>query len=220
MLLKGSDNSPEWELAVYTTFLAKDLSEAVDKDLSWATDIKQTRKNDKAFALIIQSLSPVIQASLSTKARDFRVRPTKILWDELRAQYSASTGARKAALLRETWTLPVAEGKNPMTRVSAIRSAHTQIHAHALKPDELLAYAMAMCLPESYLTLQQALWTRPSLSSTEVQATIHAEWLRRQSDPTSALLAKFKSLQGLGQGQKSRPHCNHCNWDGHTQDRC
>lgn len=62
VLLKGSDNFPEWELGVYTTLLAKDLSGAVEADLTASKDAKELRKNDKAFALIIQSLAPVIHS--------------------------------------------------------------------------------------------------------------------------------------------------------------
>ena len=63
--LKGSENYEDWKLSISSVLLSKDLLDYIDaiKDTNVAKD---KRNAGKCFALIIQSLSPVITSSLPT----------------------------------------------------------------------------------------------------------------------------------------------------------
>jgi len=67
------------------------------------------QKYGKAFAIIIQSLSHVVQQSLSSAARSITSSNPQVLWDEVRGQYSASVGPRPAAVLHDIWASPISE---------------------------------------------------------------------------------------------------------------
>ena len=103
--LKGSDNYAEWELSIGSTLLGKGLLDITSEDppaitVSLTTNQKNIVKNHgKAWSIIIQSLSTVVQASLSSAARSITSPNAKLLWEELNLTYSASVGSRQAALL-------------------------------------------------------------------------------------------------------------------------
>jgi hypothetical protein len=196
--LKGSDNYADWELSIATTLMTKDLLDVIHTPRpsppdtgSTAVYNATTRKHSRAFALIIQSLSTVIQSSLSPAARSITTPDASVLWAELKQKYSASSGSRKAALLQAVWTTRAAEGEDPASALASIQSAHAQINNGGMQlPDELLAYAMTMALPESFSTLQQTLWTHNDLASSTVANSVQAEWARRNASNTTALYAK------------------------------
>jgi hypothetical protein len=92
--------------------------------------------------------------------------------------------------------------------LASIQSAHAQINNGGLQlPDELLAYAITMALPESFSTLQQTLWTHNDLTSSTVANSVQAEWARRNASNTTALYAKSnnnnKSAKQYRQNQGS-----------------
>jgi hypothetical protein len=67
--LKGSDNYEDWKLSISSVLLSKDILDFIG--LSKATiDAADKRKAGKCFALIIQSLSPVITSSLPADCPD------------------------------------------------------------------------------------------------------------------------------------------------------
>ncbi|RXK34738.1 hypothetical protein M231_08006 [Tremella mesenterica] len=89
----------------------------------------------------------------------------------------------------------ILEGEDPMPALAAQRSAHAQLNSAGENlSDKMLAYAMTLALPESFTTLKQTLWLRESLSSSEVQAGVQAEWSRRKTEGESAtgMFAKSK----------------------------
>ncbi len=122
ILLKGQENYAEWELSIQTTLLGKDLFDLLDYHPVPATtsgtaskeSIKQLKQARKAFALIIKSLSPTVQANLSAKSRDAFNPDPRLLWNELKTQYSAINGARQAVLLQNMWTVPIGENEDPI----------------------------------------------------------------------------------------------------------
>ena len=227
--LKGSENYAEWELSISSTLIAKDFLDYTTVSVA-PSDNKTKRNYQKAFALIIQSLSPVIQASLSHSARNFLTPNVQLLWEELRTQYSASTGARKAALLQEMWTTPIQESEDPMPRLASIRSAHAQINASSglvssdnssTLSDEMLAFAMTMALPASYSTLQQTLWLRAPLTSAEVQNAVQAEFSRRKLHNPAALVARTSGNKPFTKKPNDNTkYCNYHKKNGHTTDEC
>lgn len=105
--LKGSNNYAEWELSIASTLLAKGLLDTINSPLptpstiATATQKKDIKDHGKAWAIIIQSLSSVVQASLTAPARSILSPDAKLLWDELKSTYSASVGSRQAALLHD-----------------------------------------------------------------------------------------------------------------------
>ena len=154
----------------------------------------------------------------------------QLLWEELRTQYSACTGARKAALLQEMWTTPIQESEDPMPRLASIRSAHAQINASSglvssdnssTLSDEMLAFAMTMALPASYSTLQQTLWLRAPLTSAEVQNAVQAEFSRRKLHNPAALVARTSGNKPFTKKPNDNTkYCNYHKKNGHTTDEC
>ena len=198
--LKGSDNYAEWELSIGSTLLGKDLLDIINEDppaitVSLTTNQKHNiRNHGKAWSIIIQSLSTVVQASLSSAARSITSPNAKLLWEELKLTYSASVGSRQAALLHDMWTTPINEAEDPTPHMARIRSAHAQINGGGENlSDKMLAFAMTMALPESFATLKQTMWLREPITSAAVAGAVQAEWSRRQTDSGMALLAKFNS---------------------------
>ncbi|GFZ42893.1 hypothetical protein JCM24511_00611 [Saitozyma sp. JCM 24511] len=82
--LKGSDNYEDWKLSI---FASKATTDPADK-----------RKAGKCFALIIQSLSPVITSSLPADCSDPLDPKAALLWAHLRRTFSVQVGARQATL--------------------------------------------------------------------------------------------------------------------------
>jgi len=188
VVLKGSDNYAEWELSIATTLMGKDLFDVISiaraskppaTTTITAEYTKSTREHAKAFAIIIQSLSNVIQSSLSPAARNIKLPDAHLLWEELKRKYSASVGSRQAALLHDIWTTRIGEQDDPAPTLSKIQSAHAQLNNGGENlSDRMLAFAMTMALPESYSTLQQTMWMQEHLDSSTVAGAVQAEWAR------------------------------------------
>src|ERR1700712_4710562 len=82
--LKGQENYAEWQFSVLSALLAKDLVKYLDepprtnvptKEGTTGTtptkeDIKFNRQYNKTYAILTQSLSNIVQSSLSVTARD------------------------------------------------------------------------------------------------------------------------------------------------------
>ena len=201
--LLGAENYAEWELSVSAALMYKDLEVSAPPVLptsdGYAEKVKECRK---AFAIIIQSLSPTVTASLSAKARSITEPNPKLLWEELKSHYSASVGAHQAHLLQQMWTIPISEGDDPSKRVAEIQSAHAQINASGAEnlSDRMLAYAMTLALPKSFETLKETLWLREDVTSAAVKAGIQAEWTRRGSHSSSAA-ANAHRARGTNNGR-------------------
>jgi hypothetical protein len=239
--LKGSDNYAEWELSIGSTLLGKGLLDITNEDPPPVTaSLTANQKNlvkshGKAWSIIIQSLSSVVQASLSSSARSITTPNAKLLWDELKSTYSASVGSRQAALLHDMWTTPINEGEDPTPHMARIRSAHAQINGGGENlSDKMLAFAMTMALPESFATLKQTMWLREPITSAAVAGAVQAEWSRRQTDSGMALLAKynFKNRNynpGNNSGINNKPrqlgpdssaYCDNHKCFGHSTANC
>ena len=236
--LKGSDNYAEWELSIASTLLAKGLLDTINNNApALSTTLSSTQKKDvrehgKAWAIIIQSLSTVVQASLSAPARSITSPNAKLLWDELKSTYSASVGSRQAALLHDMWTTPIQEGEDPNPHMARIRSAHAQINGGGENlSDKMLAFAMTMALPETFATLKQTMWLREPITSAAVAGAVQAEWSRRQTDNGTALLAKYNSAnrRQTGNNWNNKPrqlgpdlnaYCENHKCAGHSTANC
>lgn len=78
------------------------------------------------------------------------------------------------------------EGEDPTKRMAEIRSAHAQINSSGENlSDRMLAYAMTLALPESFITIKQTLWLKEPLTSSAVQAAVQAEWTRRSTEESA-----------------------------------
>lgn len=78
------------------------------------------------------------------------------------------------------------EGEDPTKRMAEIRSAHAQINSSCENlSDHMLAYAMTLALPESFITIKQTLWLKEPLTSSAVQAAVQAEWTRRSTEESA-----------------------------------
>jgi len=194
VVLYGADNFAQWELSIGTTLLGKGLLDGITSEIPSLQSAKERLRSGKAFALVIQSLSAVVQQSLSAAARSITSPNPKLVWDEVKAQYSASVGSRQAALIQDIWRRQIEEGDDPIPHLGRVRSAHAQINAGGEDhlSDRMLAYAMTLALPASFATIQQNLWLRSPLSSAKVAGAIQAEWARRKisDDPLGALVAR------------------------------
>lgn len=185
VILTGPNNYADWELSIRTHLILRDLEIRPPVKLG-DNPSPQERENNKkarqAFALIIQSLSPEVQASLPAHIRSVDSADSLALWEELKTQYSAAVGARKALLFQQMWATPLAEGEDPAKVMGDIRSAHAQINCCGeTLSDEALAYAMTLALPESFTTVKQTLWLQTPLTSAAVQSAVQSEWSRRSN---------------------------------------
>lgn len=187
--LFGPHNYAEWELSVKTSLILKDLEIGAPVNIGDTPSPKDKynyKKFRQAFALLIKSLSPEVQASLSAEICSVESANSLALWNELKAQYSAAVGARQAHLLQQMWATPVIEGEDPNKHMAEIRSAHTQINSGGENlSDQMLAYAMTLALPESFVTIKQTLWLKEPLTSSAVQAAVQAEWTRRTTEESA-----------------------------------
>lgn len=164
VVLHGPKNFAQWELSICSILLGKGLLDCLSTDVLLSQSAKECLLFGKAFATVIQSLSTVVQQSLSTAARSITSPSPKLVSDEIKSQYSASVGSRKGALIQDMWRQHVEEGDDPLPHLGCKWSAHAQIMA-AGKGDRILAYAMTLALPALFATIPQDLWLRSPLSS-------------------------------------------------------
>jgi len=166
--LKGSDNYEDWKLSILSVLLSKDILDFV-KTTKATTEAKDKRDAGKCFALIIQSLSPVITSSLPANVRNPLDPKAALLWDHLEKTFSAKVGARQATLVHELFRTAIPEGEDPMPHLSKLQSAHAQLNTGGENlSDRMLAYAMTIALPESWSTQKQSLWLQEPLKSESV----------------------------------------------------
>jgi hypothetical protein len=177
--LKGRDNYEDWKLSVLSVLLSKDLLDFISVSKA-TTDVADKRKAGKCFALIIQSLSPVITLSLPADCQDPLDPKAALLWVRLRRTFWAQVGARQATLVQELFRTTIPEGKDSMVHLSKLQSAHSQLNSGGENlSDKMLAYAMTIALPESWSTQKQSLWLHKPLKSKSVASAVRAEWQRR-----------------------------------------
>jgi hypothetical protein len=75
------------------------LEESPRTESSTKQEQKFNREYRKTYAILVQSLSTIVQSSLSATARNPLNPNVKTLWAELKSSYSAVAGARHASLL-------------------------------------------------------------------------------------------------------------------------
>ncbi len=119
-VLHGADNYAQWELSIGSTLLGKGLLDCLSSDIPLFQSAKERLRFGKAFALLIQSLSAVVQQSLSTAARSITSPNPKLVWEEVKAQYSAAVGSRQAALMQDMWRRQIEEGDDPLPHLGRI----------------------------------------------------------------------------------------------------
>lgn len=98
----------------------KRLLDCISNDIPSSQIAKERLRSGKAFAVIIQSLSLVVQQSLSGADRSITSPDPKLVWDEIKTQYSASVGARQAALIQDIWKRQIEEGEDPSPHLGRI----------------------------------------------------------------------------------------------------
>jgi uncharacterized protein (DUF1697 family) len=175
--LKGSNNYEDWKLSILSVLLSKDILEFITNK---APEAKDKSKAGKCFALIIQSLSPVITSSLPANVRNWLDPKAALLWEHLEKLFSAKVGARQAILVQELFRRTISEGEDPMPHLSKLQSAHAQLNTGRENlSDKMLTYAMTIALPESWSTQKQSLWLQEPLKSESVASAVRAEWRRR-----------------------------------------
>jgi hypothetical protein len=227
--LKGSDNYEDWKLSISSVLLSKDILDFIG--LSKATiDAADKRKAGKCFALIIQSLSPVITSSLPADCRNPLDPKAALLWAHLESTFSAQVGARQATLVQELFRTAIPEGEDPMPHLSKLQSAHAQLNSGGENlSDKMLAYAMTIALPESWSTQKQSLWLQEPLKSESVASAVRAEWQRRileSGGPGTALKVQGERpqlficrepKQCMGRKETSRVELGDYKTDGRTE---
>jgi hypothetical protein len=234
--LKGRDNYEDWKLSVLSVLLSKDLLDFISVSKA-TTDVADKRKAGKCFALIIQSLSPVITLSLPADCQDPLDPKAALLWVRLRRTFWAQVGARQATLVQELFRTTIPEGKDSMVHLSKLQSAHSQLNSGGENlSDKMLAYAMTIALPESWSTQKQSLWLHKPLKSKSVASAVRAEWQRRvlKSGGTGTALKvqgnrpqhfNNRSNSGSNNNQRIYPHndnayCKYHGMKGHTTESC
>jgi hypothetical protein len=126
-------------------------------------------------------------------------------------------------LLQEVWGKVIPEGENPASHIGRINSCYAEILQGKIDHDTMLAFAMIQALPESFLTIKQALWLRTPLKSADVATAVQAEWSRRSSgEKNVALKAR---LQQAGKGFQPKPrdgskYCDLHKTTGHGNNEC
>ncbi|RSH83890.1 hypothetical protein EHS25_005505 [Saitozyma podzolica] len=86
--LKGSNNYKDWKLSISLVLHSKDLLDFISVSQA-TTDVADKCKAGKCFALIIQSLSPVITSALSADCRNPLDPKAALLWAHLQRTFSA-----------------------------------------------------------------------------------------------------------------------------------
>ena len=72
IILHGPDNFAQWELSIGTTLLGKGLLDCISTDVPLGLPMKEAAKEKfrygKAFAVVVQSLSGVVQQSIQYRS--------------------------------------------------------------------------------------------------------------------------------------------------------
>jgi hypothetical protein len=179
--LTGEGDYARWALSIKAILLAKDLTDYINTNVT-STDVTEIKKRNLTFSIIIQALSDDILANLSAAAADTDVPKPVVLWQELKAN-SAVSGARKAVLFQQLLKTRIPDQENPLQAMGQIKSAHPQINASgSIISDEMLAYTIALALPESYAPIKQSLWQISPMKSSKVIAAIQNEYNRLQAE--------------------------------------
>jgi hypothetical protein len=186
----------------------------------------------KCFALIIQSLSPVITSSLPVNCRNPLDPKAALLWKHLEKTFSAKVGAK--TLVQELFRTTILEGEDAMPVLSKLQSAHAQLNSGGENlSDKMLGYAMTIALPESWSTQKQSLWLQEPLKPESVASAVRAEWQRRILESGgigTALKVQGKRPHQFNTRSNSGPRDNfprdanaYCNWHhvkGHSTESC
>ena len=217
--LRGSENYPQWESHMATTLLSKGIMSCIRTEPISPVSTADQLKFDKAFAIIFQSLSETVQAALPATVKDWTSPSPKSLWEELKRQHSACTGARQAALFQSLARASIIDGEDPMPTLAAQQSAHTQLNSSGeIISDKFLAFSMTVALPESYSTVKQNLWMRQHLTSAEVKSAVQAEYERRKNSESATALAAAR--RPVRPARDMSKYCDYHRIHGHNNSEC
>jgi hypothetical protein len=156
--LTGSSDYSTWTKYTSATLLAKDLLHHVSVDPTSLSAARDKVKHGKCFAILYQSLAPVVAAAIPAAFSNIFSPNASGLWEHLKRNYSAVVGNRQAALIQQLFRTSVRESENPLEVLSKLQSAHSQLVAGG-EPisDSILAFAMTLALPDSFSAQKQSL---------------------------------------------------------------
>lgn len=211
--LQGADNFTVWHRKVKAGLLSGSLIEFIHKDLGVIKaetisrhilsdpplPAEQTRraealhkvneKQNQAFSFIYNSLSESIQNRLPDELCDFAFPDPRSLYHWLRAEYSASSGARQAELWAEAWSTHIEENINPVPAATRIRAVLTEISTNAKEDrlsitefiDRMTAYCILHALPPSFNSLAATLYPigKESVSCDTIISQLDTTYRRR-----------------------------------------
>jgi hypothetical protein len=129
-ILTGSNDFAEWEGDIQAVLAAKDLLDYIYDTVGTLDDKDEHRKARKTWGTVFMSLSADVKANLSGEARDARGGNAVTLWNEIREQHSALSGARTAQLIEVLFGTKIANNESSLHYFAKMDSAHTQINSH------------------------------------------------------------------------------------------
>ena len=241
VILNGSDNYSHWYRNTTALLLGKSLIPYIPaiSDLSplsvltSAAERKSHEKANEAYSIVLRSLSEVCQQALPFETVD-PINPKPVaLWKAIVAKYSASNGARTAALFEEIWTGKVEIGVDPTSAVALVRSQYSQIITGGITHEKAMAFAMLNKVPEDWGTFKMNLWMKKDLSPEDVMEAVQAEALRRRAEDgrkgealrasAAAAAAFVKPSQKDARKQYPRDPSKYCTkhqCSGHSTEEC
>lgn len=200
VILTGYENYTRWARRIGTILDSEGILYCVNSEPTRPVSATEQLRVDKAFAIIFQSLSETIQATLPFSIRDWTSPSPKALWEEVRHQHSAPTGLRQAVLCQSLFRASVRDGDDPMPTLAAQRSAHAHLNSSGeTMSDRILAFSMLAALPQSYSALTHDLSMRQQLASDEVVCAVGEEFQRRKHREASTAKATVRSSTALQQ---------------------
>ena len=229
MLDDDGENYNTWYMALQ---LALDnrgiwpIVTGIELYLDWTTDPTGHEewglKDRKARLMILLALRKVGQNCV------FRGTSSKEYWDRIASRYSGTGGGNKrtVSLLQQFFTISFKDSEPMQPQIDHVVRAAQQLETVSFPIDDrLLAFLLAIRLPDSYAML------RTVITNSEA-ANITSKWVadriigeeRHRLNNFEGNAAAFYAKAGKGKGKSPQADtdlkCSHCKKKGHKKSEC
>lgn len=214
----GSHNYVGWAPVVKSILVLKDLWAAVDPAPGTEAPPVDPKMNEKALAVLILSVEPMLVGELSreTSARE--------AWKTLRDTYQAQSAARQMQLSRELQNVKMARSESVTEYIARVKDVQAQLIVAGSEVSERMVILAALSgLPEEYEPVVMVLQRDSMLKMKDLVSEL-LPMERRLADKvdTERVAQVFYAGHGqrAGRFSDSVRRCWCCNAVGHLRSEC